>query len=78
MSSVPNDIFILFYLVNAKIPTNIDRRDILTCYYNIGIGGVYLFIYILNGLLLIRYAPPNPQALRLGKSKVFGIEKSEK
>ena len=50
------------YLVNDKIPTNIDRKDMLTC-YNIGIEGfffffdsviegVYLFIYIYFKLVI--------------------------
>ena len=33
------------YLVNDKIPTNIDRKDMLTC-YNIGIEGVFFFFLI--------------------------------
>ena len=33
------------YLVNDKIPTNIDRKDMLTC-YNIGIEGFIFFFWI--------------------------------
>ena len=44
------------YLVNDKIPTNIDRKDMLTC-YNIGIEGIFFFFLdsVIEGVYLFIY-----------------------
>ena len=42
------------YLVNDKIPTNIDRKDMLTC-YNIGIEGFFFFLIALLKVFIYLY-----------------------